>query len=96
MVKPAMPAATRTAPEAINIFFSFMGRRYPPLLPTSYVERRVRVPGFSQEYREYVLLARPDRLEDKGRNPIPCLNSSLPNLKLGVPYGEYRATYAQG
>src|ERR1700677_4466698 len=39
MVKVVMPAATRTTPEMINIFFRFMGRRYPPPLPTSYVER---------------------------------------------------------
>jgi hypothetical protein len=39
---------------------------------------------------------RPYRLEDKGRNHIPRLNSRLPNLKLVVPYGEYRATYAEG
>jgi hypothetical protein len=39
---------------------------------------------------------RSHRPEDKGRNDIPRLNSVLPNLKLVVPYGEYRATYAEG
>ena len=39
MVKAVMPAATRTAPEMISIFFSFMGRTVSPPLPTSYVER---------------------------------------------------------
>jgi hypothetical protein len=38
----------------------------------------------------------PHRPEDKGRNDIPRLNSLLPNLKLDVPYGEYRATYVEG
>ena len=32
MVKVVMPAATRTAPEMINIFFSFMGRTVSPAL----------------------------------------------------------------
>src|SRR5271155_1588143 len=45
MVKVVTPAATRTTPEMINIFFSFMGRRYPPPLSTSYVERSAEVPG---------------------------------------------------
>ncbi len=32
----------------------------------------------------------------RGQNHIPRLNSPLPNLKLVLPYWEYRATYAKG
>src|SRR5580698_7721542 len=47
MVKVVTPAATSTTPEMINIFFNFMGRRYPPPSPTSYVERAAEVPGLT-------------------------------------------------
>jgi hypothetical protein len=36
------------------------------------------------------------RPQDKSRNYIPRLNSPLPNFKLVLPYGEYRATYVEG
>src|SRR5580698_3179817 len=49
MVKVVTPAATRTTPVMISIFFSFMGRRYPRPFSTSYVEQAVEVPGFSAQ-----------------------------------------------
>jgi len=79
----------------INIFFSFMGSGILRPLPTSYVEQGGGVPGFSLKYRKYGLPYRPYQPEDRRRNRIPCLNSPLPNLKLVLPYGEYRATYAK-
>ncbi len=65
-------------------------------MPTSYVEPSAGVPGFSPKYLKFCVTGARYRPEDKGRNDIPRLNSPLPNLKLGVPYGEYRATYVKG
>ena len=50
----------------------------------------------SRRVPQITVTVRGHRPEDKAGNHIPRLNSPLPNLKLDVPYGEYRATYAKG
>src|SRR5579859_427754 len=95
MVKPVIPAATRTAPEMISIFFSFMGSgRLRCFLHHTWTEG-AGFPAFHSKYLEIDYRSAPIGCKIRGRNHIPRLNSPLPNLKLDVPYGEYRATYVK-